>query len=308
MEMQTILNSIISLFLILLAGIYGSKKGIITTKVSKGLTDILLEIALPCMIVSSFAFSYDNTIKSNVLRTVYYSVAAYIIIIAVSYILTFPIKKERRTILHFANVFTNTGYIGFPILNAVYGAEAVIYGSIFNMFFVLFLWTYGILLFKGSIEKGELGREILKALLNPSVIAVYIGVLMMIFNFKLPSAITTSINSIGNMTGPISMIIVGAMCPNIQVKEHLRDWTLYYGIASKLILIPALLICMSLLINDSPIVLNSVIILASMPPAAMTSIFAESYNIKKDYATIVVVAATLISIVTLPLLLKIIIK
>lgn len=307
MEMPTILNSIISLFLIMLAGIYGSKKEIITSKISKGLTDILLEIALPCMIVSSFAFSYDDNIKSNVIKAFYYSLAAYIIMAVVSYILTLPIKNERKTIIHFANVFTNTGYIGFPLLNAIYGAEAVIYGSIFNMFFVIFLWTYGIMIFKGRIERKEVGKEILKAMVNPSVIAVYIGVTMMIFNVKLPTAIMSSLSSIGNMTGPISMIIVGAMSSNINIKEHLNDWTLYYGIATKTIIIPAVLYCVSLLIKDRSIVANSVVIIASMPAAAMTSILAESFNVKREYATIIVVATTLLSIITLPILVKVII-
>jgi malate permease and related proteins len=307
MAMTTILNSIISLFLIMLAGIYGKKKGIINSSVSKGLTDILLQIALPCMIVSSFAFSYDDAIKSNVFKAFYYSLAAYIIVAVVSYILTVPINKERRTILHFANVFTNTGYIGFPVLNAVYGAEAVIYGSIFNMFFVLFLWTYGIMIFKGRIEKKDIFREILKALLNPSVIGVYIGVTMMMLDIKLPMAIRSSLSSIGTMTGPLSMMIVGAMSSNINIKEHLKDWTIYYGIAAKIIIIPSVLYLISLLIGDRTIVLNSVIIIASMPAAAMTSIFAEQFNVKRDYATVIVVATTLLSVFTLPVLLKIII-
>jgi malate permease and related proteins len=305
--MSAILNSIISLFLIMLAGIYGSKRGIITRDITKGLTDILLHIALPCMVVTSFAFSYDSAIKLNVFKAFYYSLAAYIIIVFVSYILMIPVKNERKTILHFANVFTNTGYIGFPVLNAVYGPEAVIYGSVFNMFFVIFLWTYGIMIFKGSIEKKTLGKEVLMALINPSVIAVYIGVTMMIFNIKLPTALMSSLTSIGSITGPLSMIIVGAMCTNIKLNEHLRDWTIYYGIASKTIIIPAILYCVSLLIKDGSIVLNSVVIIASMPAAAMTSIFAESFNVKKDYATIIVVTTTLLSIITLPLLLRMII-
>jgi predicted permease len=307
LEISTILNSIGSLFLILLAGIYGSKKGIIANSVSKGLTGILLEITLPFMIITSFAFSYNDTVKSNVMKTFYYSFAAYIIIAAVSYILMLPVKKERKIILHFANVFTNTGYIGFPILNALYGAEAVIYGSIFNMFFVIFLWTYGVMLFKGEMNRKDIGRELLKALVNPSVIAVYVGILMMIFNIKLPKMLMSSFSSIGSMTGPLSMIIVGAMSANLSIKEHLKDWTIYYGLASKTIIIPAVLYLVSLIINDRSVVSNSVILLASMPAAAMTSIFAESYNLNSDYANVIVIATTLLSIVTLPVLIKIII-
>lgn len=127
------------------------------------------------MILSSFSFSYDPNIKTNVVKAFYFSFLAYTIIIGLSLVLTKPIKDEKRTILHFANVFTNTGYIGFPVLNVIYGPEAVVYGSVFNMFFVLFLWSYGIMIFKGRMAREELREEVIKALLNPSVLAVYIG-------------------------------------------------------------------------------------------------------------------------------------
>jgi malate permease and related proteins len=306
MEMSTIINGVISLFLIMLAGVYGGKKGIIDNNVSKGLTRILLEVTLPCMIIMSFSFSYDAGVKSNILKTFFYSLLTYIIIAIVSKLLTLPVKKEKKTILHFANIFTNTGYIGFPILNALYGAEAVIYGSIFNTFFVIFLWTYGIMIFMGRLEKKELIKEMLKALRNPSLIAVYLGIIMLLFDLKLPNVISSSINSIGSMTGPLSMIVVGALSYKINIKKHLTDWTVYYGIAMKLILIPGILYFISILIKDRSIVSNSVIILASMPAAAMTSIFADSFDIKRDYASVIVVTTTLLSVFTLPVLLRII--
>lgn len=305
--MSTLVRSTISLFLILLVGYYGGKRKIITPDINKGLIDILLNIILPIMIVSSFAFSYDDKVKANIIKTFYYSFVAYIIIILVSLVLTKPIKGQKRTILHFANVFTNTGYIGFPILNSIYGPEAVIYGSIFNMFFVLFLWTYGIMIFKGKMEKDELRREFIKALLNPSVIAVYIGLIMVVLNMKMPSVILSSINSVGAMTGPLSMIIVGFMFSNIKIKNYLKDWTIYYCVVIKMILIPAILYFISVLIADRSMVANSVIILAAMPTAAMAPIFAETFDVKKDYATIIMLVTTLFSIISIPALVRIII-
>lgn len=300
-----IIKSVISLFLIMLVGVYGSKKDIITPEVNKGLIQILLQIALPFMIIASFVFTYDEIIKANVFKTFYYSIIAYIIVAIISYILIIPIKNERKTIIHFSNVFTNTGYIGFPILFAMYGAEAVIYGSIFNMFFVIFLWTYGIILFRGNIDKKELKKEIIVAITNPSVIAVLIGLLIMIFDIKIPELLLTSIKSVGNITGPLSMIIVGAILARVEFKNYLKDWTIYYGIVTKLILIPAVLYFISVLIKDTSIVADSVILLASMPAAAMTSILAENYDKEKDYAAIIVLMTTLFSILTIPFLIRI---
>lgn len=306
MEFSVIIESVISLFLIILVGVYGAKKKIITPQMNKGLIDILIQITLPLMILSSFIFTYDAAIKSNAIKTFYYSIAAYIIMVLVSYLLLLPIKNDKKIVLHFANVFTNTGYVGFPILNSIYGAEGIVYGSIFNMFFVIFVWTYGIILYRGNFQKKELKNELKKILLNPSIIAVCAGVIIMIFNIQLPGAILFSIRNIGNITGPLSMIIIGVIISDVKIKEYVKDWTIYYGITTKLILIPSIIYLISLLILETSKAVNTVIIMTAMPASAMTSILAESFDKEKDYAAVIVSVTTLLSLITVTILLKII--
>ncbi|MDF2949183.1 MAG: permease [Sedimentibacter sp.] len=306
MELSTLTESVLSLFIIILVGVYGSKKNIITPELNKGLTDILIKIALPFMIVSSFMFTYDESIKSNVLKTFYYSLCTYAIMAAVSYTMLLPVKKDKKTVLHFANIFVNTGYIGFPVLNSVFGSEGVIYGSIFNIFFVVFVWTYGILLYKGQLENGYLKKEIISLLLNPSIIAVIIGLTLMTFGVEIKGPLLISIKSIGNITGPLSMFIIGVILSNVKTKNYLKEWTLYYGITIKLIIIPLIIYLLSLMLKDSSNAVYSVIIMTAMPASAMTSILAESYNKEKEFAAVIVSATTLISLLTVPLLIKII--
>ena len=256
-----------------------------------------------CIATSS---TYDDTIRSNIIKTLLYSIIAYVIVIFISYLILLPINGDKKTILHFANVFTNTGYVGFPILYSIYGAEGVIYGSIFNMFFVVFLWTYGLVLFKGKFEKEKIKQEIINILLNPSIIAVMVGLLVMIIDVQLPEALLSSMNSIGNMTGPLSMIIIGVILSNIRVREHLKDWTIYYGISTKLIIIPFLIYLIFLFLADITKPIITVIIMTAMPASTMTSILGESYDKEKEYAAIIVSATTLLSLITVPVLLRII--
>lgn len=302
--MSTITESVISLFIIILVGVYGSKKKIITPELNKGLTDILIKIALPFMIVSSFMFTYDDSIKSNVLKTFYYSLFTYAIMAIVSYTMLIPVKKDKKTVLHFANIFVNTGYIGFPVLNSVFGSEGVIYGSIFNIFFVIFVWTYGVMLYKGELEKGYLKKELISLLLNPSIIAVIIGLSLLLFDIKIKGPLLISIKSIGNITGPLSMLIIGVILSNVKIQHFLKDWTLYYGIAIKLIIIPLIIYFLSLTLEDSSNAVYSVIIMTAMPASAMTSILAESFNKEKEFAAVIVAATTLISLLTVPFLIK----
>lgn len=298
-----IIESVISLFIIILVGVYSSKKKIITEKINKGLVDLLIKVALPFMIISSFIYSYDETIKSNIINTFYYSIIAYIVMISLSYVLLSPLNKDKKTILHFANVFVNTGYVGFPILYSIYGAEGVIYGSIFNMFFVILVWTYGIILFKGDFNKNELKSELKTILLNPSILAVCLGIIIMIFDIEVPGALLSSIESIGSITGPLSMIIIGVILSNVKIKKYLKDWTIYYGVAIKLIIIPSIIYLISLLGTPSK-ALNTVIIMTALPASAMTSILAESFDKEKEYAALIVSVTTLLSLITVPLLLR----
>lgn len=305
--MSVIIESTTSLFIIILVGVYASRKNVITDRINKALIDMLLQIALPCMILSSFIFTYDSSIKSNVVKTFYYSIIAYIIMIIVSSLILIPVKNNKKTILHFANVFTNTGYVGFPILNSIYGPEGVVYGSIFNMFFVILLWTYGLILFRGGIEKKGLKHELKQILLNPSIISVCMGIVIMMLDIQLPGAILLSVRSIGNITGPLSMIIIGVILSNTKFKKYLTDWTLYYGVATKLIIIPAVLYFLSFLAGGPSKAINTVIIMGAMPAAAMTAILAESFDKEKEYAAVIVSVTTLLSLVTVTVLLKLLI-
>lgn len=306
LEISPIFNSVVSLFIMILIGVYSSKKQIITSSINQGLTDLLIQVSLPLMILTSFMFKYDSSIKSNITKTLFYSIIAYILVIILSRFLLGPIKGDKKTILHFSNVFTNTGYVGFPILYSIYGPEGVIYGSIFNMFFVIFVWTYGLLLFKGNFDHKDLTQEILKILLNPSIIAVFMGVIILIYDIQLPEALSSSIKSMGNMAGPLSMIIIGVILSNVKIKKHLRDWTIYYGIIMKLLVLPIIIYLLFLLAGDMSKVTITIIIMVAMPASAMTSIFAESYGVESEYAAILVSSTTLLSLITVPILLKII--
>jgi malate permease and related proteins len=308
LEMSVIIESVLSLFFMILVGVYACKQKIITPVLNKGLIDILMQIALPFMILSSFIYTYDETIQSNVYQTLYYSIIVYLVTIIISYLILLPIKKNKKTILHFSNVFVNTGYIGFPVLYSIYGAEGVVYGSIFNMFFVIFLWTYGLLLFKGNPGRIALKEEIGKILTNPSIIAVCAGLLIMIFHIPIPAPLLSGIKSIGSITGPLSMIIIGVILANTKLKGFIHDWTLYYGLVVKLIIIPVIIYLISLLIMEPSKAANTVIIMSAMPASAMTAIFAESFHKEKEYASVVVSLSTLLSLVTITLLVNILLK
>lgn len=300
MDLSVIVNGVISLFLIILVGVYAAKKRIITKEINKGLTNILLKITLPCLVVSSFIFDLSDELKDNIIRCFIYSPLVLIISIVISYILLIPIKGEKKIIIQFANVFSNCGFIGFPIVFSIYGNEGVIYASIFNLFFTAFLWTYGVILFNGKMKR----EDIKKVLLNPAIVAVFIGLIIMIFGFDIPSVLSSTLDLVGNMTSPLSMIIVGVILGNAKIISYLKYKTIYYSAFLKLIIMPCILILISKLLKDTSLVIKTLIIVTAMPAAAMTSILAESFDKESEYSAVIVFITTLFSVITFPILLN----
>ncbi|WP_195952867.1 AEC family transporter [Clostridium saudiense] len=300
MDLSVVVNGVISLFLIILVGVYAAKKRIITKEINKGLTNILLKITLPCLVVSSFIFDLSDELKDNIIRCFIYSPLVLIISIVISYILLIPIKGEKKIIIQFANVFSNCGFIGFPIVFSIYGNEGVIYASIFNLFFTAFLWTYGVILFNGKMKR----EDIKKVLLNPAIVAVFIGLIIMIFGFDIPSVLSSTLDLVGNMTSPLSMIIVGVILGNAKIISYLKDKTIYYSAFLKLIIMPCILILISKLLKDTSLVIKTLIIVTAMPAAAMTSILAESFDKESEYSAVIVFITTLFSVITFPILLN----
>ncbi|MDY2631812.1 MULTISPECIES: AEC family transporter [unclassified Clostridium] len=297
-----VLNKIISLFLIILIGVYGSKKNIINEEINKGLRRILLEVTLPLLVINSFSFEFSDGMGKNVLTAFIYSITFMALGAIISYIFLFPLKGEKKKILHFANVFSNCGFIGFPIINSLYGAEGVVYTSIFNMVFTIALWTYGVMIFSDKMSK----KKIKKVLVNPAIIAVYIGIPIMLLNIKLPSFLIDTTKIVGDMTAPISMIIVGSILSKVRIKDVFKEVSIYYEALIKLIIIPLILFLIKIIIKDNTTVINTIIVLQAMPAAAMTSIFAADFNKEKEYSAKVVFITTLLSIITIPIITKII--
>ncbi|GAA0181643.1 AEC family transporter [Clostridium sediminicola] len=297
-----IINQVLVLFFIMLVGYYGKKRNIINEEINKGLSQILLRITLPLLIISSFNFTYSDELIGNIIIVFFVSLIMHLMLIVLAKVLFPKVEKDKKAVLKFITVFSNSGFMGFPILLSLYGKIAVLYGSIFNINFNLFIWTYGLMLYT---EKKDF-KNIKKVILNPGIVSVGIGILRVLLSVQFPSAIQGTLEIVGNMTTPISMMIIGVMFADVKLKEIISDWTLYYGSLIRLIVVPLIILLIMKRLPIDPIIIKVMIIIAAMPAAALGAIFAESTGRAPKYASKVVFVTTLFSIITIPLWLSII--
>lgn len=298
--MNTVIKEIIALFLIIIVGFYAGKKKIIDETISNGLSKILLQISTPLLIISSFSFTFTSDMAQNIVKAFVYAIIIFIITPLLVKPLFIKIKGGKKDILQFAMVFSNCGFMGFPIVQSVFGNEGVIYASIFNMIFNIFIWTYGVMLFNvKNSPKGMLGL-----LKNPGIIAAFIGIIIMIFSINIPSILLDTMKMVGGLTTPISMLIIGSLLSRTELKKLFKDISLYYGAVIKLIFVPVVLFLVARLFKEDSLVIRTYILIQAMPVAAMTSLFAESFNKEKEYSALIISISSLFSVITIPLIIR----
>lgn len=290
------------LFLMMVVGFYSRKRNIINEQINKGLSSFLINITLPLLILDSFTLQYDEAMMGNVLITLLVSFVAFIFTIVCGQILSIPLNGSRKDVIKFIVTFSNCGFMGFPVIESIFGKEGVMYASIFNVIFTIFIWSYGVLLY--SDKKEEI--DWVRILMNPGIIAVIIGIIVMFIHISIPVVISDTIKMVGGMTTPLSMIITGNMMANVSFKKGIKDWTVYYAVVIRLLFIPIIIYFFTIPFTDYYVPIQTVIIAEAMPVAATASIFAQNFNKEQDFSALSVFFSTLISIVTIPLILKII--
>ena len=121
-------------------------------------------------------------------------------------------------------VFSNIGFMGFPLLTAMYGSEAVLYAAIFTLPYNLLIYTYGISMLETDTreEKGETKRIPWKKIFNIGVIACIIAVILYFVRPTVPVFLEDAIDRLGSLTAPLSMLVIGDAMANSMVKPSAR--------------------------------------------------------------------------------------
>jgi predicted permease len=298
MAVNTVINQIIVLFLMIFAGFLAKKKGIISGASRKKLSELLLNITNPLLIISSFQFEFSREILQNVLIVLVFAIVAHALQILLGKLLFIKSEGGAKQIGELSAIYTNCGFMGFPVLESLYGKIGILYGSVYSAVFNVYLWTHGVMVLNG---KGG-AKSVKKILLNPGIISVVIGLLIFFFSIKLPYPLAQAMELLGDMTIPLSMLIVGATLADADFKKLFSGFNLYYITGIRLILMPLLAIMILKLFSLSEVLMGTCVLFIAMPVATTVSIFAEMYNGDTELASRVVVFSTLLSAFTIPLM------
>lgn len=303
MDFQGVFNQILVLFLTLVVGYLARRLRVFGEEMTKGLSSLLLKVALPALIIDSLQQSFTPELlkaSGQILVIAFFVyLGSGVLAVGVGKLLKAPAKDIG--VYRFALLFSNVGFMGYPVVNAIFGSEAVFYAAIYNLPFNLIVFTLGILIISLGGEKQT--QKVTPAMfLNPATVSVAIGFLFFLFSIKLPGPIAETVGQLGSLTTPLSMILIGALLANTRLSEMLGNWRIYVVSALRLLLIPLAIWVVLRSISTDPLLVGVPTIIAAMPVAANTAILAQEYKANSFLASQLVFVSTLLSVITIPLL------
>lgn len=302
-QFQIVLNQVIILFIIMVIGFVAGKKGIIDATGSKKLSECMLFVTSPMLVLKSFFISFTAERLVNILWVVCLAGVMFFISITLSKVIYRKFSDDVSPVMQFTAIFSNCGYMGLPLMKALYGDEGVFYGSFYIVVFHMVLWSYGYMMFGG---KGTAKQVTKKVLTNPSIIAVYIGLILFTLSIPVPEVIQDAVRIVGDMTMPLSMLIIGGVISTARFSTVFSDWRVYLVSAVRLVLMPAIAILGTMFFNIPPLPRAVVATALAMPIAANTTVFSEMFNKDAVFASKCVSVSTLLSILLAPLIISLI--
>lgn len=301
--MLTIFNQTVVMFILIVTGIICYKTGIITKNGNKELSKLVLSVVNPMVIFMAYQKDYDPQLVKNLLIAFALSIISFAVMIAGAYILI-PVKENRNAeIERFSAIYSNCGFMGIPLIQALFGSTGVFYLTAYLTVFNFAIWTHGIILLSGERNF----RNVIKVFYSPVILSIVLGIVMFFLQIKLPEIISKSFDYIADLNTPLAMIVSGVTMADTNILNLIKKKRIYYTAFLKLILLPILLVIIFALPFLSDIdreVRVSIIIAASAPSAAMCTL--QCIRLGKDslYASEIFAFTTLFSIISLPLVIQ----
>ena len=297
------------LFALMSVGFFCNRQRLLNDVAIKGVTELLVLIVTPCVIIHSFI---QQTFSPSLLGDLGWALAAAIFSHVVgSMIALFCLHDRdvrREGVLRFAAIFSNAGFMGLPLEYAILGADGVFFGAMYVVVFNIACWTWGV----AVMCRGAKVTNLRSILVNPGTVGVALGLPFFLFSLKLPEVVGRPLEMLADLNTPLAMIMVGwylaesGKCKVESVKCKMKGVFLIFKVgALRLLVVPLAVIgafvgiraCVPSL---NPVMAVAIVTAASAPVAALTTVIAARYDRDVTTATGLVSGTTLLSILTMP--------
>lgn len=296
------LNALLSIFIMIVPGFIFRRIGWLTEEHIKGLSAIVVNLTLPAMVLDAMQMPFSEAIFQSCIDLFLISFAGFLVAFLLSLALLKPLKLQRKqmSVLIFMLTFSNTGFVGMPVINALLGQEALLYASIIEAVSDVFLFTLGIAVMQ--IFSGEKVHIRMKEFINPGLICVTVGLILFVQEITLPGFLGTAVSLTGGATSLLAMTTLGALLGGVKFGEIFKDLKIYVVVVLRLGAIPLVMYLLLRVVMQNDSLMTTVAIIAfAMPAAVVSAIFAARYEADTEYGVKGVMLSTILCVFTIPI-------
>lgn len=290
------------LFAIMMLGYLACRAGYLPEAVNQKISAIVVNFANPALILTSVG-TLSGFRQSDLLLTAAAAAAVYGFLAALSLLLPrlLRVPKEERSVYRLMILFNNVGFMGLPLVQSLYGSSALLYMSVFLLFYNILIYTLGVRILRGKSQAKKDFPQTMRSIFNPGVIACILAVLIVEFHISISDVGTSVITMMGNLTAPLSMMCIGASFGTMRMKQLFENKRMLLLSAIKLLAVPvAGILLLQTVIHNSVIIGVAMVTLAT-PIGSMTTMMAQEYHADYSLTAQGVALSTLFSVVTIPL-------
>ncbi len=298
---STILNQTLIMLILIGVGVICAKTKLISEASNKDLSKFVLQVVNPVVIFMSYQKPYKAELAKNLLLTFIISIAAMAGLIILSYVFVRRKEGSEFEIERFSSVYSNCGFMGIPLVSALFGDEGVFYLTAFITVFNLIVWTHGVILISGEKDF----KQVVKVFYSPTIISIILGLITFFLEIRIPDTAASALGFIKDVNTPMAMVVSGVTMAGTNVPKLLKNYKVYYVCLLKLLVMPLILAVPLALVGvlDSKVGMT-ILVAASAPPAAMCTLLSIRYGKNSIYASEIFTAGTILSVGTLPLVVK----
>ena len=302
MDILSLCRRMVMLFFCMACGFCAAKGGVMDTQSNKKLSALVVNVANPMQILASALTGERLLSTGQTLRLAGLIALIYLALIALSFpaVRLLRVRDAERGLYRFMFIFSNTGFLGYPVVESLLGSGAAFYVTIFVLFFQLFCWSYGASLMRGAARF----RFQWKVLRQPCVAASLAAFAVYLSGWQPPALLHQTVKYVGDITSPVVMLIVGCSLAQMRFKQIFGSWRIYALSALKLAAVPLLAYAVLRHVLTNEFALCVLTVLLCMPIATNTTILSYQYGADETAASSGVFVSTLLSLLTIPLMMK----
>lgn len=299
MDIGLLARTLLQLYGMMALGFVLAKVGILDEHVNRKLSAMVVTAVYPMMLLCSMMGKPGDRIEALALLGAGFGIYIAMILFGKAAARLLRVPPERRREFECLMVFGNTGFIGAPLAQSLYGDAAFFQMTLLNFAYYFFYNTYAVSTLWP--EGGEKHRFHWKELLTPGFVMTLIAVILYLVQFDAPDPVTDTLYMVGSMTTPLSMMILGASLATYPFRQSIGDPWSYVYCGAKLLILPAITFFLAGLLHADPYFGDLTVLSNAMPAGSMVLMLA--LQMKRDSAFISrsIFVSTLLSALSLPI-------